>query len=34
MPFASWAKTMMALQSLMSLVVFTLVIATAVNVLS
>ncbi len=34
MPFAPWAKTAMALQSLVSLVVFTLVIATAVNVLS
>jgi uncharacterized membrane protein len=34
MPFAPWAKITMGLQSLISLVVFTLVIATAVNVLS
>ena len=34
MPLAGWAKVTMALQSLISLVVFTLVIATAVNVLS
>lgn len=34
MPFAPWAKIAMALQSLISLVVFALVIATAVNVLS
>jgi uncharacterized membrane protein len=34
MPLASWAKVTMALQSLVSLVVFALVIATAVNVLS
>jgi uncharacterized membrane protein len=34
MPLASWAKNMMAVQSLISLVVFALVIATAVNVLS
>lgn len=34
LPLASWAKVTMAAQSLISLVVFTLVIATAVNVLS
>jgi uncharacterized membrane protein len=34
MPLASWAKAAMAAQTLISLVVFTLVIATAVNVLS
>lgn len=34
MPFAAWAKIAMAFQSLISLVVFALVIATAVNVLS
>jgi uncharacterized membrane protein len=34
LPFASWAKFAMALQSLISLVVLTLVISTAVNVLS
>jgi uncharacterized membrane protein len=34
MPLASWAKVAMAVQTLISLVVFTLVIATAVNVLS
>lgn len=34
MPLASWAKIAMAAQTLISLVVFTLVIATAVNVLS
>jgi uncharacterized membrane protein len=34
MPFAPWAKITMAVQSLISLVVFALVIATAVNVLS
>ncbi len=34
MPLARWAKLTMALQSLVSLVVFALVIATAVNVLS
>lgn len=33
LPFAAWAKLMMAAQSLLSLVVLTLVIATAVNVL-
>ena len=34
MPLAPWAKLAMAVQTLISLVVFTLVIATAVNVLS
>jgi uncharacterized membrane protein len=34
MPLAAWAKAAMAVQTLISLVVFTLVIATAVNVLS
>lgn len=34
MPLAPWAKIAMAAQTLISLVVFTLVIATAVNVLS
>lgn len=34
LPLASWAKITMALQALISLVVFALVIATAVNVLS
>jgi uncharacterized membrane protein len=34
MPLARWAKITMALQSLISLVLFALVIATAVNVLS
>jgi uncharacterized membrane protein len=34
MPLTPWAKITMALQSLISLIVFTLVIATAVNVLS
>jgi hypothetical protein len=33
MPLATWAKLTMALQSLVSLVVFALVISTAVNVL-
>jgi uncharacterized membrane protein len=34
LPFAPWAKIAMAFQALISLVVFALVIATAVNVLS
>jgi hypothetical protein len=34
MPLTHWAKLTMALQSLISLVVIGLVIATAVNVLS
>jgi hypothetical protein len=34
LPFAGWAKITMALQALISLLLFALVIATAVNVLS